>query len=71
VYFFSSLTFRVKILLIVLGGINAAVLSRGIYRESSTGADIVLPASAKVVAASSLVFWVGAILAGRLVAYLP
>jgi hypothetical protein len=71
VYFFSSITFRVKILLIVLGGINAAVLSQGIYRESSTGADIVLPASAKVVAASSLVFWVGAILAGRLVAYLP
>jgi hypothetical protein len=71
VYFFSSYTFRVKILLIVLGGINAAILSRSIFRGAASGRDVALPASAKWIAGSSLIFWVGAVLAGRLVAYLP
>ncbi|MEE8307558.1 MAG: hypothetical protein V3R81_09855 [Gammaproteobacteria bacterium] len=71
VYFFSSWTFRIKILLIILAGINAAVLSRGIFREVATGADVTLPPSAKWIAASSLVFWLAAVMAGRLVAYLP
>ena len=71
VYFFGSWTFRIKILLIVLAGINAALLSRGIFREVASGSDVELPPSAKWIAASSLVFWLGAVLAGRLVAYLP
>jgi hypothetical protein len=71
VYFFSSWTFRVKISLIILAGINAAILSSRIFTTVATGPDIVLPASTRWVARSSLVFWVGAILAGRLVAYLP
>jgi hypothetical protein len=72
VYFFSSWTFRVKILLIVLAGINAAVLSSRIFRGSvASGSDISLPPSTRWIAMSSLVFWTGAILAGRLVAYLP
>ena len=54
VYFWESYTFRVKIVLVVLGGINAA-------NGSGT----------KWVAATSLVFWFGAICAGRLIAYLP
>ena len=50
---------------------DAIVLSRGIFREVAEGSDVALPPSYKFVAASSLVFWLGAILAGRLVAYLP
>lgn len=71
VYFFESWTFRIKILLIILAGINAAVLSREIFRDAAVGSDVTLPPSAKWIAGSSLVFWLGAILAGRLVAYLP
>jgi hypothetical protein len=72
VYFFSSWTFRVKILLIILAGINAAVLSTRIFRDNAAeGADIALAPSTRWIAISSLVFWTGAILAGRLVAYLP
>jgi len=71
VYFFNSWTFRVKILLIILAGINAAILSRGIFRKVADGSNVTLPPSYKFVAASSLVFWLGAIFAGRLVAYLP
>jgi hypothetical protein len=72
VYFFSSWTFRIKILLIVLAGINAAILSTRIFRQTvAAGADVSLAPSTRWVAISSLIFWVGAILAGRLVAYLP
>lgn len=71
VYFFSSWTFRIKILLIILAGINAALLSMQIFRDVPPGTELELPPSAKWIAASSLVFWIGAILAGRLVAYLP
>ena len=71
VYFFNSSTFRVKILLIILAGINAAVLSTQIFRPVPAGTELALPPSAKWIAASSLVFWFCAILAGRLVAYLP
>ncbi len=68
VYFFSSYTFRIKILLIVLGGINAALLGRRIFREAPPAAP---STGAKWIAATSLVFWFGAICAGRLVAYTP
>lgn len=69
VYFFGSWTFRIKLLLVVLGGVNAALLSQSIFRDAANGA--IERASVKWIAGSSLVFWIGAILAGRLVAYTP
>ncbi len=71
VYFFSSWTFRVKLLLILLAGINAAILSTRIFRQSAAAGEAMLAPSTRWVAISSLIFWTGAILAGRLVAYLP
>lgn len=73
VYFWSSITFRVKLVLIALAGINAFVLSQSVFREARAGGfTATAPAdSAKMFAASSLLFWVGAIIAGRLIAYLP
>jgi hypothetical protein len=72
VYFWESYTFRVKIVLVILGGINAAVLGSRVFREAPAGAPPVVPTSGtKWVAATSLVFWFGAICAGRLIAYLP
>lgn len=71
VYFFNSWTFRIKILLIILAGINAAILSSRIFRDVGVQADVELPSSTRWVAITSLIFWVGAIFAGRLVAYLP
>lgn len=71
VYFFSSYTFRIKMLLILLGGINAALLGARVFREAqATGPGGGAP-GAKWIAASSLVFWLGAIVAGRLIAYTP
>ncbi len=72
VTFFHSYTFRIKILLIILGGINAALLGRRVFRAAPAGAPPVVPTSGtKWIAATSLVFWFGAICAGRLIAYLP
>jgi hypothetical protein len=73
VYFFRSYTFRIKMLLIVLGGINAALLGRRVFRDASAGGPPVTPAapSTKWIAATSLVFWFGAVCAGRLIAYTP
>jgi hypothetical protein len=70
--FYSSYTFRIKIALIVLGGINAALLGRKVFQPASSGAAPSSPTTgAKWIAATSLVFWFGAIIAGRLIAYTP
>lgn len=71
-HFWGSYTFRIKIVLIILGGINAAILSSRMFQEPVEGAPPVVPTSGtKWIAATSLVFWFGAICAGRLIAYLP
>ena len=71
VYFFESWTFRTKMALIALGGINAALLGARVFREAADSAEAPAPAAARWIAVSSLVFWVGAIVAGRLIAYAP
>ena len=70
--FFFSPTFRIKALLIVLGGVTAWRLSKIVFRDGagwSTPGEA--PLATKVIAGASLMFWVGAIFAGRLTAYLP
>ena len=72
VVFFSSYTFRIKMVLIVLGGVNAALLSQRIFQEAPAGAPAVTPTTgAKWLAGTSLLFWFGAVCCGRLIAYTP
>jgi hypothetical protein len=73
VYFFSSYTFRIKMVLIILGGINAALLGRRVFRDASAAGvpAVAIAPSTKWIAASSLLFWIGAVCAGRLIAYTP
>lgn len=73
VYFFSKYVFRIKMVLIILGGINAALLGRRVFRDASAAGAPVPPtaASTKWIAATSLLFWIGAVIAGRLIAYAP
>jgi hypothetical protein len=72
VYFFSSYTFRIKMILIILGGLNAALLGQRVFRVAAAGAPPAPPAVAtKWIAATSLVFWFSAACAGRLIAYTP
>jgi hypothetical protein len=71
VYFFSSYTFRIKLVLIVLAGINAVLLGHKVFRQPAAHVNVVASTSAKWLAGASLVFWVGAAVAGRLIAYTP
>ena len=71
IYFFSSYTFRIKLVLIALAGVNAVILAHKVFREPATSAGAEAGALAKGLAAASLVFWVGAAVAGRLIAYTP
>ena len=70
--FFFSPTFRIKALLIVLGGVTAWRLSKIVFRDGAGWSDAGdAPLVAKVIAGVSLMCWVGAIFAGRMTAYLP
>jgi hypothetical protein len=71
VYFWGSITFRVKLVLIFLAGFNAFILSQSVFREARQGGAVRIEKGARLIAGSSLVFWIGAIIAGRLIAYLP
>jgi hypothetical protein len=72
VYFFNSWTFRIKMVLIILAGINAALLGQRIFREAPAGSPAVVPSTGvKWIAGTSLLFWFGAVCCGRLIAYLP
>ena len=72
VLFFNSYTFRIKMVLIILGGLNAALLGQKVFSEAPAGSPAVgVSSGAKWIAGTSLVFWFGAVCAGRLVAYLP
>ena len=63
---FYSNSFRWKIFSIVVGLVIAVVLNRGVLSEDTEDT----PAMAKVLATLSLASWLGAIVAGRLIAYL-
>ncbi|RJG06919.1 hypothetical protein D3870_13745 [Noviherbaspirillum cavernae] len=68
--FASNEVFILKLSLIGIAGINAAVFHLGVYRSVSrwnTGAAA--PGTAKVQAALSMVLWVTVVLCGRLLAY--
>jgi hypothetical protein len=72
VYFWGKYTFRIKMVLIILGGINAALLGQRVFREAVAGAPAAPPAAGtQWIAFLSLVFWFGAVIAGRLIAYAP
>ena len=67
---YLNIFFRLKVLMLVLAGLNAWVFHRSVYRrvaEWDVGAAI--PKAAKVTAGLSLALWVGIVFAGRMIAY--
>jgi hypothetical protein len=61
--------FRVKMLLLALAGINALVFHFRYYPKMPQWDLAVTPLGARVVAALSLLFWLGVIVCGRTMAY--
>jgi hypothetical protein len=62
--------FMVKMTLVVLGAITAAILQGIVARESATWPPANAPGKVKVIATLSIIFWVVAIVCGRLTAYI-
>jgi uncharacterized membrane protein YuzA (DUF378 family) len=71
VTFFASYTFRLKMILIVLGGINAGLIGSRVFQEAPAGVPATPTTGTKWLAGTSLVFWFGAVICGRLLAYTP
>jgi len=66
----TNVPFLVKIALVLIGAISAAQQQAVIGREGATWHETGVPGSVKAVAIGSIIFWVGAIVTGRLIAYL-
>ena len=68
--FLSQPVFLLKMTLILLAGINAALLRVGVLQRASTWpVDAPPPARVRVAAVLSLAMWIGVIACGRLLAY--
>jgi hypothetical protein len=62
--------FRVKMLLMLGAGLNAAVFHATVYAYVGDWEhDAIAPARARIAAATSLALWVGIIVCGRFIAY--
>ncbi|MDP1930889.1 MAG: hypothetical protein Q8L60_05485 [Gammaproteobacteria bacterium] len=69
VTFAGNIAFLVKISLIITGMVLAGVIQSRMRSEISAGSAADISRSTKIVALASLLTWAGAIIAGRLVAY--
>lgn len=65
----ADITFLLKMGFVVLGAITAALLQTAVGRDS-VGWGPSPPGSVKGIAIASIVFWLSAIITGRLIAYL-
>jgi hypothetical protein len=67
---YESVFFRTKIALLLLAGVNAFVFHRTVNRWTTSWNDApVPPTAARIAGLTSLVLWLGVIVAGRLFAY--
>ncbi len=68
--FIASPVFALKMGLIFLGGLNAALLHAGAMRGAGGwDVDVLPPPAARLAAAASLLIWISVIACGRLLAY--
>lgn len=67
---YNSTAFRVKLLLLILSAVNAAVYHLTVYRRMDLwDTALVPPAGARLAGWVSLIFWAGIITMGRIMAY--
>ncbi len=65
----KDVPFVLKMIFVILGAITAALLQNSVGRDWTKWGEVV-PGSVRFLAALSIFFWTGAIVAGRLTAYL-
>jgi hypothetical protein len=68
--YYHNTYFRVKMLLLLLAGVNMGIFESTLGRSVATwGRDAVPPARAKLAARLSLVIWISVIVTGRLIGF--
>jgi hypothetical protein len=67
---YQNIFFRLKVLMLILAGLNAWVFHSTVYRRvAKWDVDPVTPKRAKLAGAVSLFLWAGIVTAGRMIAY--
>jgi hypothetical protein len=67
---YGNMAFRVKMLLLILAGLNPLIFHSTIYRSVGAWDDaLTVPRRARAAAIASLTLWSGIIIAGRAIAY--
>lgn len=68
--YYGNVPFRMKMVLLVLAGINMAIFHRGAWRRVHEWNETVpTPRAVRTAAGLSLLFWVGVVVAGRWVGF--
>jgi hypothetical protein len=68
--YYVNTAFRIKVLLIVLAGINATLFHFRVYKNvAAWNENMPSPTAAKLFASISIILWFSIIVAGRLIAY--
>ena len=68
--YYENLPFRIKIVLLVLAGINMAVFHLGAWRAvHSWNHKLPPPMASRIAASLSLIFWIGVVVAGRWIGF--
>lgn len=69
---YESTPFRLKLMLLMLAGLNALTFHLTVYRKAAEWDNApVAPARARLAGLLSLIFWIAIIAAGRAIAYAP
>lgn len=67
---YQSIFFRIKMVMLILAGLNVWVFHSGIYRRvADWDLDPVAPRAARVAGTLSLILWALIVLSGRMIAY--
>jgi hypothetical protein len=67
---YQNIFFRMKVIFLILAGLNALAFHTGVFRSvSQWGRDEQPPRRARLAGVASLVLWAGVIVTGRMIAY--
>ena len=67
---YQSIWFRLKVMMLIVGGLNAWVFHSRVYHSvAEWDLDPVLPRRARMAGAVSLMLWASIVVAGRMIAY--
>jgi uncharacterized membrane protein len=69
-HYYENVPFRLKMLLLVLAGLNMVLFHTTTYRRVAQWETGTLPFSAKIAGGLSIIFWVGIVASGRWIGFI-